>query len=126
MTDPQEWRVLIVEDEADSSEVVQGILEYYNIQFWWASTAEEAIEMMPQVEPNLLVVDLALPGMDGWALLKHLRQNAATAHIPAVAVTAFHSNAVARQAIEAGFAAYFPKPIDTHIFVEELQRALEN
>lgn len=126
MTDPQQWRVLIVEDEADSSEVVQGILEYHHIQFWWACTAEEALEMLPEVAPNLLVVDLALPGMDGWGLLKHLRQNEATAHIPAVAVTAFHSTAVARQAIEAGFAAYFPKPIDTRMFVAELQRALEN
>lgn len=126
MTDPQHWRVLIVEDEPDSSEVVQGILESYQIQFWWAATAEEALEMLPHVAPNLLVVDLALPGMDGWGLLKTLRQNEATAHIPAVAVTAFHSTAVARQAIEAGFAAYFPKPIDTAAFVIELQRALEN
>lgn len=126
MTNPQQWRVLIVEDEPDSSEVVQGILEYHQIQFWWASTAEEALEMLPQVAPNLLVVDLALPGMDGWALLKNLQQNETTAHIPAVAVTAFHSASVARQAIEAGFVAYFPKPIDTTGFIAELQRALDN
>jgi CheY-like chemotaxis protein len=126
MTNLQEWRVLIVEDEADSSEVVQGILEFHKIQSWWAGTAEEALEMMEEVAPNLLVVDLALPGMDGWGLLKRLRQDAATAQIPAVAVTAFHSSAVARQAIEAGFAAYFPKPIDTHAFVSELQRVLDN
>jgi CheY-like chemotaxis protein len=71
-----------------------------------------------------LIVDLALPGMDGWGFLREVQNNAATAHIPAVAVTAFHSANVARQTIEAGFKAYFPKPLDTMSFVRELTRII--
>src|SRR5579885_2096654 len=119
-----QWRVLVIEDEADNTEVIREMFEFNAIQSWASATAEEALEMIPTVQPNLFVVDLALPGMDGWGLLQALRNNPATASIPAVAITAYHSITVARQAIEAGFAAYFPKPIDTTSFVRELARIL--
>ncbi len=119
-----EWRVLIIEDESDSSEVVREMLEYNGIQSWAAPDAENALKMIPDVQPNLFVVDLALPGMDGWGFLKAVREDVTTANIPAVAITAYHSINVARQAIEAGFAAYFPKPLDTTSFVRELSRIL--
>jgi CheY-like chemotaxis protein len=115
-----QWRILVVEDESDSTEVVREMFDYHGIQSWAAATAEDALTMIPQVKPNLFVVDLALPGMDGWSFLKTIRQDPATAEVPAVAVTAYHSTDVARQAIEAGFAAYFPKPIDTTSFVRNL------
>ncbi len=119
-----EWRVLVIEDELDSTEVVRDMFEYNGIQSWSAATAEEALKMIPAVQPNVFVVDLALPGMDGWGFLKAVRENPATANVPAVAITAFHSINVARQAIEAGFAAYFPKPLDTTSFVRELARII--
>ena len=120
-----QWRVLVIEDESDSTEVVREMFEYNGIKSWAAATAEEALRMIPEVKPNLFVVDLALPGMDGWGFLKAVRENPATAEVPAVAFTAYHSINVARQAIEAGFAAYFPKPLDTTSFVRELARILE-
>ncbi len=122
---PKDWRVLIIEDEVDSSEVVREILEYHGIKTWAAPNAEDALQQIPKVQPNLFVVDLALPGMDGWGFLKTVRDAPSTAEIPAVAVTAYHSINVARQAIEAGFAAYFPKPLDTTSFVRELCRVME-
>jgi len=121
----EQWRVLIIEDEADNTEVIREMFEYNAIQSWASTTAEDALTMIPDVQPNLFVVDLALPGMDGWGFLQALRDDPATADIPAVAITAYHSITVARQAIEAGFAAYFPKPIDTTSFVRELSRILE-
>ncbi len=121
---PKNWRVLIIEDEADSSEVVREMFEYNGISSWAAPNAEVALQMIADVQPNLFVVDLALPGMDGWGFLKQVREDPATSAIPAVAITAYHSINVARQAIEAGFAAYFPKPLDTTSFVRELSRIL--
>ena len=120
-----QWRVLVIEDEADNTEVIREMFEYNAIQSWSAATAEDALQMIADVQPNIFVVDLALPGMDGWGFLNTVRDNADTADIPAVAITAYHSITVARQAIEAGFAAYFPKPIDTTSFVRELSRILE-
>lgn len=124
MSDISSWQVLIVEDEPDSMDVVQEVLGYYNISTHSAYSAEEALELMQTLQPTLLILDLALPMMDGWGLLSTLRSNPNTAHIPAVAVTAFHSANVAQEAIRAGFAAYFPKPIEATSFVRELERVL--
>ena len=124
MTANTNWRVLVIEDENDSMEVVQEILEHYHIESYGAYSAEEALDMLDQVAPTLLIVDLALPGMDGWSLLNTIRSRPETAHIPAVAVTAFHSANVAQEAINAGFNAYFSKPIEAASFVQELDRVL--
>ncbi|CAG1010753.1 MAG: response regulator [Anaerolinea sp.] len=124
MTPISDWRVLVIEDEADSMEVVKELFEHHQVSCWAVGTAEEALAMIAEVQPNLFVVDLALPGMDGWGFLKTIKDDPNTAHIPAVAVTAYHSANVARQAIDAGFRAYFPKPLDTMSFVRELSRML--
>src|SRR5574341_961671 len=119
------WNVLVIEDEADSAEVVARILKFHNIPCQVVGTAEEALTLIREQKPSLLIVDLALPGMDGWELLAAVRSNPDTAHIHAVAVTAFHSTSVALKSIEAGFNAYFPKPLEATSFVRELERILE-
>lgn len=118
------WHALVIEDEADSAEVVERILKFHRINYSISHSAEDALEAMKQVLPTVLIVDLALPGMDGWGFLDAVRRDPETAHIPAVAVTAFHSTNVAQQAIQAGFAAYFPKPIEATSFVRELERVV--
>ncbi len=115
-----DWKVLIVEDEADSMELVQGILEYYGIVCRAASSAEQALKLLETWIPTLVIVDLHLPDMDGWGLLAELKKNRATANVPRVAISAYHSIDVAAKAIEYGFDAYFSKPLDTTSFVREL------
>ena len=70
------------------------------------------------------MIDLGLPGMDGWEVLQAIRANPETAGLPCVAMTAFHTSSVRQQAIEAGFNAYFPKPLDDTLFVRELSRVI--
>ena len=122
MSDISSWRVLVVEDEQDSMDVVTDILGYYNIETHGAHTAEEALAMLEEIAPTLVIIDLALPGMDGWGLFNAIRDNPATAGITAVAITAYHSANVAQEAIQAGFDAYFPKPIEATSLVRELER----
>lgn len=124
MSSFESWKVLVVEDDWDSLDGIQGILSYHNIESYGAGSAEEALGMLQQVQPSLAILDLALPVMDGWELLSMIRRDPVIGNIPVVAVTAFHSSSVARQAIEAGFNAYFSKPIDAVSFVPELQRVL--
>jgi CheY-like chemotaxis protein len=119
------WQALVIEDEADSMELVQGILEYHGIRSVGAPTAEEAFKALETKTPDLFIVDLALPGMDGWGFLKQLKSDTRWSHIPRVAVTAYHNPFLAEKAIEAGFQAYFAKPIDATSFVRELQSILE-
>lgn len=115
------WNVLVVEDEADSMELVQGLLSHYGIKCVGAASGEEALQVLEQQKPTLIITDLALPGLDGWEVLKAVRAHPALAQIPCVAITAFHTAELADQAIRAGFNAYFAKPIDATSFVRELQ-----
>jgi CheY-like chemotaxis protein len=120
-----DWNVLVVEDEYDSMELVQGLLQHYGIDCLGVPTAEEALDVLKTEQPSLILIDLALPGMDGWELLDRLKANRAWANIPRVAFTAYHTAEVANQAIERGFNAYFAKPLDATSFVRELQGIVE-
>lgn len=119
------WNVLVVEDEADSMELVQGLLSYYGIPSVGATSGEEALAVLEQMSPTLIIIDLALPGLDGWGVLKELKAHRSLSKVPCVAITAFHTPELADQAIGAGFDAYFAKPIDATSFVRELQTILE-
>lgn len=119
-----DWKVLIVEDEADSADVVSRILKYHGIDHEAVTTAEEALQRIETVDPTLLIVDLMLPGMDGLAFLREVRHDADRAAVPAVAITAYHSTEVAEQALSTGFNAYFAKPLEATSFVRELERIL--
>src|SRR5262245_53937610 len=114
------YHILVVEDDQDGQEVVARMLRYHNIPFHIVFSAEEAIEALHQGHYTGAIFDLALPGMDGWTLLEEVKADPAISTMPVVAVTAYHSAEVAVKAIEMGFAAYFPKPLESTSFVREL------
>ena len=116
------WHVLIVEDQMDNAEVMETVLSYHGIHPITARSGELALDILQTQNPDLILVDLALPGMSGWELLDKLRARPDTAELPIVAIPAYHSTSVAEKAISAGFDAYFVKPISTASFVSELRR----
>jgi CheY-like chemotaxis protein len=105
--------VLLVEDDRYGRDVVVRMLNYYNIGVDVAASAEEALQLLSANEYRLAIFDLALPEMDGWQLLREVKGHQATAQLPCVAITAFHDSTVQREAMAAGFVAYFPKPLET-------------
>lgn len=117
---------LIVEDQVDSAELIARILRFHNHSFRLASSAENALILLEEQKPKIIIVDLALPQVDGWELLKIIRNTPLIAKIPVVAMTAYHSSSVARDAVAAGFNAYFAKPLDATSFVRELDRVIES
>ena len=119
MTD---WHVLVIEDDPDGREVVTRILRHHQITADAAASAEEGLTLLGKNKYTLAIVDLTLPTMDGWTFLKQVKANPAWAKLPCIAVTAYHSADVAVESITAGFAAYFPKPLEATSFVRELQR----
>lgn len=116
--------ILVVEDDQDGQEVIARMLKYHRIPFHMVFSGEEALESLSMGHYTGAIFDLALPGMDGWTLLENVKSNPRTQSMPCVAVTAFHSADVAIKAIEAGFVAYFSKPLESTTFVRELQRVL--
>ncbi len=122
MVNKKTLQVLVVEDELDSQEVVRGLLQYHGLECRVAGTAEEALYVLESMTPQAIIVDLSLPAMDGWGLLKTLKRDRRLDRVPCVAVTAYHSVEVAQKAIQAGFDAYFAKPIDINSFVGDLRQ----
>ncbi len=118
--DLSSWHVLVVEDERDSAQVVSEILTHNGIRVDVARNGYECLDMLQEFEPTLIVMDLAMPEMDGWQTLMEIRANPTTAHIPVVAVTAYHSANVAQDALHAGFNAYFSKPLHPVRFMEAI------
>jgi CheY-like chemotaxis protein len=117
-------RVLVVEDDPDGQDVVSRIFRFHKIPVNAVFSAEEALTELSTTPFNLVVIDLALPEMDGWGLLEHILNDPQTAQLPCVAITAYHSAEVAVKAIAAGFMAYFPKPLEATSFMREIQRIM--
>ena len=115
-------RILIVEDEADSANGLARLLEYQGKQTTVAYDVPQAIEMLQQIDTDLVIIDLHLPGMNGWELLQAIQKNPNFSQISTLAVTAFHSNIVERDALAAGFDGYLPKPLIPIAVMAEIDR----
>ena len=120
------WHLLVVEDDPDGQEVVATILSHLHISIDTAATAEEAESFLfdQRHEYHAVIIDLALPGKDGWELLAEIQADPETANLTCIAVTAYHNSKLREQALTHGFHAYFPKPLDATGFARALEEIL--
>jgi CheY-like chemotaxis protein len=114
------WKVIVVEDTYDDQQLLSRMLAHYGIDVVIATNGNECLALLEQIKPTLIVTDLSMPIRDGWQTLIAIRARTASADIPVVAVTAYHSSDVARDVIKAGFDGYFAKPINPTTFVNQL------
>ena len=119
-----QWRMLVVEDDPYSQDVASTILQYHGVIVDVVATAEDGLQLLQSNRYDAAIIDLSLPAMDGWSLLRHIKSNPGHAGMPCIAVTAYYSGQVAQQAIESGFAAFFPKPLEPETFVQDLSQFL--
>jgi len=99
-------------------------LRRHRIGFDVVGVAEDALMMLADMDYSGLIVDLALPRMDGWTFLETLHRNPRTAAIPCIAITCYHINELDAVALDVGFAAYFRKPLDIEAFIRRLSAIL--
>jgi two-component system cell cycle response regulator DivK len=124
MGDISGWTILVVDDEPDSLSVLSDALSLSGAAVLTASSGEAALALLRTATPSLIVLDLTMPHPNGWELLEMIRANPALRDVPVVAITAFYSDLVAERVHEAGFDAYFEKPIRTEPFVGMLRELL--
>lgn len=105
--------ILIIEDEPTSLKLTQVVLQAEGYSVHIANSAESALEEITQRKPELIIMDLKLPGMSGLDLTRKLKNDPATRDIPIIAVTFYPSRFKREEALAAGCDAYFIKPIDT-------------
>jgi CheY-like chemotaxis protein len=117
-------RVLLVEDTDDTRELLTFVLEQCSAVVTAAASAQEALDAFRRDRPQIVVTDLAMPGHDGYWLLRQLRSHAADREVPAVALTAFTERYSREQALQAGFAAFLAKPIEPDALCQALRRVL--
>jgi CheY-like chemotaxis protein len=108
--------ILVVEDNETNQILVQTVLEMGGWRVVLAGSAGEAHEALRVHSPDLILMDIQLPGQDGLSLTRELKADPATAGIPIVALTAHAMTGDRELALEAGCTGYIPKPIDTRTF----------
>jgi len=116
--------VLLVEDNDKNLKLARDVLEYAGFRVLVAMTGEEAVLRAREALPDLVLMDLQLPGMDGFEVLRRLRGDDATANIPVVALTAFAMQQDRERASGAGFEGYLVKPIDVRQFPHQVRAHL--
>jgi CheY-like chemotaxis protein len=113
-------RILVVEDNPLNLELVTDLLEARQYIVHPAETAEEAIRLARLLLPDLILMDLSLPGQDGLSATKILKADPATSHLPIVALTAHAMTVDELTALRAGCNGYLAKPIDTRTFAAKV------
>jgi two-component system, cell cycle response regulator DivK len=104
--------VLIIEDNARNLKLVRDVLQFHGYTTLEAETGEAGIELAREHHPALILLDVQLPGMDGRAVVKILKEDAHTQHIPIIALTAYAMKGDQESLLAEGFDGYISKPID--------------
>jgi two-component system cell cycle response regulator DivK len=116
--------VLLVEDNPRNLKLARDVLEYAGFGVAVAGSGEDGVELAASVLPDLILMDIQLPGIDGYAALEQIRRNHATARIPVVALTAFAMARDRERVISSGFDGYLEKPISVRDFATQVRRHL--
>ena len=118
-------KILVIEDNQDNRELVAFVLEHAGHEITTAVNGVEGIEAAKKQHPDLILLDLALPEMDGWEVAKKLSTDPSTTEITLVALTAFTAPEDKRRAMEAGCDGYLSKPINAATFPGEVAKFLK-
>jgi len=117
--------VLLVEDYKDTREMYAHFLRLSGFQVEEASNGYEAIDKASNLAPDIILMDLALPGMDGWEATRQLKQHEQTSEIPVVALSGHSLPQHKESARTAGCVSFMSKPADPETVVNEVRATLE-
>ena len=115
-------RILIVEDNIDNLELVRFLLEKAGYRIYAAFNGLQGLDMAREVHPDLILLDLTLPGIDGWHVAKTLKADPATETIIVVALTAHALPGDRRKAIGSGCDGYLSKQLDIANFISDIEQ----
>ena len=113
--------ILVVDDHTDSRVICEIILERNGYSVLSAADADRALELARAEKPGAILLDIALPRMDGWAVVEELKKEPATAEIPVVMYTAHSLDSYRKRALEVGCVAFLVKPCSPRAVLEAVQ-----
>jgi CheY-like chemotaxis protein len=121
---PQGYLILIVDDVVDNLTLLSLDLQQQGYRVVTASDGEKAVHVAALSKPNIIIMDIAMPGADGLEATRRLRADEALRSIPVVALTAYDTGGFRRAAADAGFDGYLTKPINFDRLHELIERLL--
>ncbi|RAM48399.1 MAG: response regulator [Hapalosiphonaceae cyanobacterium JJU2] len=119
-------KILVVDDDEDSRFYISTVLETDGASVTTVASAAEALEVLPQLQPDVLVCDIGMPEEDGYTLIRKIRGLNAEkeANVPAIALTAYTDSEDRVRALEAGFQTHVAKPVDPDSLVAAVANVL--
>lgn len=119
-----EKTILIIEDNEQNLYLLTFILEKNGYRVIQARSGDEGVKKAEEYEPDLILLDIQLPVMDGYAVAREILKKDALVHIPIVAVTSFAMPGDREQALDSGCSGYIEKPIDPDTFITQIEQHL--
>jgi CheY-like chemotaxis protein len=117
-------KILIAEDNAVNRELLRELLEIRGYTVVEACDGEEALRVIEQTQPDLVLLDIGMPLLDGFGVIRKIRENPRFASMPVVAVTAYAMQGDREKILSSKFDGYLSKPVDARSLVQELDRVL--
>jgi CheY-like chemotaxis protein len=124
MIDPAKWNILVTDDDPFSAQIIEMTCSFHGARVRTASTGEECLDLYTKDKPNIVFLDIQMPGMDGPTLLKAIRDKPDAAGLIAIAVTANVYVDNESLGLEHGFDAYFPKPISPISLIDNVKTVI--
>lgn len=117
-------KVLVADDKAPGRELVRMVLEKSGYEVFEAGDGEEAVKEARSIHPDLIILDIHMPGLDGFGVIEKLRREPEFSATPIIALTASAMMGDRERAMAAGFTGYITKPIRLGALREEVERLL--
>jgi CheY-like chemotaxis protein len=121
MSDLSDWNVLIVDDEPDNVGVLELVFRFHQASVRTAESGQRCLELLEHEKPSLLLIDIQMPVMSGYELLKRIREQARWCDFPIIAVSAHAMSGDSERAIAAGFDGYITKPVSAITLVDQIK-----
>ncbi len=117
-------KILVAEDDLASRELIREILEARGYEVVEVGDGQEAVQKIAEKKPDLVLLDIQMPLLDGFGVLRQLRQDSRFACLPVVAVTSYAMGGDREKALAAGFDAYLTKPLNAAALKKQLEQLL--
>jgi len=117
-------KILLIEDVEDSANLARKVLIANGYEFLWARTAEEGLQVAKECQPDLILLDLGLPDMDGQTISFYLREEPSLSRVPLVAMTAWPEETALKMVKAYRLDAYIGKPFAIKEFLKKIQSLL--
>ena len=117
-------KILVVDDDPETARLLRGWYRLQDVEILEAANGDEGLRRATSEKPDIILMDLSLPVMDGWEATRHVKADQALRHVPVIGLTAHAMSGDREKALEAGCDEYDTKPVEIDRLIEKIERLL--